>query len=343
MNELIRAVVAMSWPLLVVGRASGRPRGGSVLLVMIGLVLVSGFVFGALVPADLLFLPSWTGLGAGMLSLVLWVLLGSLARVAGGVSLPGPPLLSAIAIGALIGEIGAAGMIAGVSDKRSAARLALAAAGGAMIGRVGDPALLLLMDQVGWSLAPLGLLTALVAVPGGALPRIEGHTVVTAAAALVAAAAIFAGDFLPHVLAAGCLLMAALAGGKLRHVDLKPVGWCLGLTVLVVLSTASGLPELAAWGLELVQEILGAWRMPGLTAIGVLIAVLSEGISGALLTSAVLDRALDLTVDGVPTALAAGLAVGGLAPLVIVGAVREGLLRWAAQVFLALLWAGLVL
>ncbi len=83
--------------------------------------------------------------------------------------------------------------------------------------------------------------------------------------------------------------------------------------------------------------------MPGLTAIGVLIAVLSEGISGALLTSAVLDRALDLTVDGVPTALAAGLAVGGLAPLVIVGAVREGLLRWAAQVFLALLWAGLVL
>ncbi|MDG1481455.1 MAG: hypothetical protein P8R54_17805 [Myxococcota bacterium] len=343
MNELIRAVVAMSWPLLFVGRGSERVRSGTGLLIMIGLVLVSGLVLGSLVPADLLFLPSWTGLGSGMLSLVLWVLLGSLARVAGGVSLPGPPLLSAIAIGALVGEIGAAGMIAGISDKRAAARLALAAAGGAMVGRVGDPALLLLMDQVGWSLAPLGLLTAMVAVPGGSLPRIEGHTVVTAAAAVVATAAIFAGDFLPHVLAAGCLLMAGLAGGKLRVVDLRPVGWCFGLTVLVLLSTASGLPELAAWGLELVQEILGSWRMPGLTAIGVLIAVLSEGISGALLTSAVLDRALDLTVEGVPTALAAGLAVGGLAPLVIVGAVREGLLRWAVQVFLALLWAGLVL
>ena len=75
MNELIRAVVAMSWPLLFVGRGSERVRSGTGLLIMIGLVLVSGLVLGSLVPADLLFLPSWTGLGSGMLSLVLWFLL----------------------------------------------------------------------------------------------------------------------------------------------------------------------------------------------------------------------------------------------------------------------------
>ncbi|MFT5683397.1 MAG: hypothetical protein ACI8RZ_004328 [Myxococcota bacterium] len=343
MSELIRAVVALSWPLLVVGRLSGRRAAGLSLLILVAIVLVSGFALGALTPADVLHLPAWTGLGGGMLSLLLWVLLGSLARAAGGVSLPGPPILSAIAAGALIGELGAAGMIAGMSDKRAAARLALAAAGGAMIGRIGDPALLLLMDQVGWSLAPLGLLTALVALPGGALPRLEGRPLVTGAAAVVAVAAVFSGTFLPHVLAVGCVLMAALAGGKVRQTDLKPVAWCLGLTVLVVVSTTSGLPELAAWGLELIQEILGAWRLPALAALGALIAVLSEGISGALLTTAILDRALDLTVDGVPAALAAGLATGGLAPLVVVGAVREGLLRWGAQVLLAILWAGLVL
>ncbi len=342
MTEVVRVVVAMSWPLLVAGRVTGRRRAGVLLLILVGFSLVGGSLLGALTPTDLLHLPDWTGLSQGSLSLLLWVLLGVLARAAGGVSLPGPPILSAIAAGALIGELGAAGLIAGagLTDRRAAARLALAAAGGAMIGRIGDPALLLLMDRVGWSLAPLGLLTALVALPGGPLPRLSGRPLVTGAAAIIATAAVLAGSHLPAVLAAGCLLMAALAGGALRRVDLRPVGWCLGLVALVVLSTAGGLAELAAWGLELVAESLGG---PLLVLIGALIAVLGEGITGALLGSAILDRALDLTVPDVSVALAAGLATGGLAPLVIAGAVREGLLRWSAQVLLAVLWAGLVL
>jgi hypothetical protein len=83
--------------------------------------------------------------------------------------------------------------------------------------------------------------------------------------------------------------------------------------------------------------------LPVLTAAGALVSLLADGAAGALLGTAIVDRALDLRVTGVPAALAAGLAVGGLTPLVMVGAVREGLSRWALQVLLAILWAGLVL
>ena len=343
MNELIAAVVATSWPLLVSGRLVGRRRALAMLAALIVMVLVGGGVLGALAPADALYLPAWTGLGGAMLSLILWAMLGMLARAAGGVSLPGPPLLTAIAAGALIGELGAAAMIAGMTDKRAAARLALAAAGGAMIGRIGDPALVLLFEPVGWSLAPLGLLLALVAVPGSPLPRLDGRPLITAAAAMVAVAAAFSGAWLPHVLAAGCVLMAVLAGERVRSVELKPVGWVSGVVVLALLATASGLTELAAWGIEYVQESLGGLLLPVLTAAGALVSLLADGAAGALLGTAIVDRALDLRVAGVPAALAAGLAVGGLTPLLIVGALREGLVRWALQVLLAVLWAGLVL
>ena len=343
MNELIGAVVAMSWPLLVSGGLAGRRRSVGMVSLLIALVVAGGGLLGALSPADAIHLPQWTGLGGAMLSLLLWAMLGMLARAAGGVSLPGPPLLTAIAAGALMGEIGAAAMIAGMADKRAAARLALAAAGGALIGRVGDPALVLLFEPVGWSLAPLGLLLALVAAPGVPLPRLEGRPLVTGVAALVALAAALSGVWLPHVLAAGCVVMAVLAGERVRSVELKPVALVGGLVVLSMLATASGLTELAAWGIEYVQESLGVLLLPVLTAAGALVSLLADGTAGALLGAAIVDRALDLRVTGVPAALAAGLAVGGLTPLLMVGAVREGLPRWMLQVLLAVLWAGLVL
>ena len=343
MTELIEAVVAMSWPLLVVGALAGRRWAGISLAILITMVIIGGTMLGALAPMDVLHLPAWTGLGGAMLSLVLWCLLGALARAAGGVSVPGPPILSAMVAGALIGEIAAAGMVAGLSDRRAAARLALAASGGALIGRMGDPGLVLMFDRVGWSLAPLGLLIALVALPGTPLPRMEGRPVVSGAAALIAVAAVLSGPHLPVVLGVGCVMMAALAGAQIREIDLRPVGWIFGLCVLVLLATTAGLPELAALGLETIHETLGGLLLPAVAGIGALAAVLGEGASAALLGSAIFDRALDLSVEGVPAALVAGLAVGGLSPLIVAGALREGLLRWAVQVILAIAWAGLVL
>ena len=137
--------------------------------------------------------------------------------------------------------------------------------------------------------------------------------------------------------------MAVLAGERVRSVELKPVALVGGLVVLSMLATASGLTELAAWGIEYVQESLGVLLLPVLTAAGALVSLLADGTAGALLGAAIVDRALDLRVTGVPAALAAGLAVGGLTPLLMVGAVREGLPRWMLQVLLAVLWAGLVL
>ena len=74
MNELIAAVIATSWPLLVSGRTVGRRRAWIWIVALIVAASVGGGVLGALMPADALYLPVWTGLGGAMLSLILWYL-----------------------------------------------------------------------------------------------------------------------------------------------------------------------------------------------------------------------------------------------------------------------------
>ncbi len=55
-----------------------------------------------------------------------------------------------------------------------------------------------------------------------------------------------------------------------------------------------------------------------------------------------MDRALDLRVPGLAVALAVGIGVGGLGPLVIAGAVREGFRRWVLAVVLAAIYVQLI-
>jgi hypothetical protein len=56
-----------------------------------------------------------------------------------------------------------------------------------------------------------------------------------------------------------------------------------------------------------------------------------------------LDRAMSLNIDGARLALTAGLAVGGLGPLVVAGALRAGWKRWFLQVVVTVIYVGLVL
>jgi hypothetical protein len=263
--------------------------------------------------------------------------------------------VGAFLAGAAMGELGAAAALAGAArDRAGAARLALAAMGGAMIGRVGDPAVLVLaarVDSRAWALVPLGLAMALVAAPrrDHLRPHAAGSLPVTGVTAVVALIGAFAPTLLGPALGVGVLALAGLAlarRGAAQTLDgealgrlLGPTLWTLGSVVLALVATAAGLPLVAAEGLAQVMDQVGPVLMPLGVAVAASLSALIDGPAAGLLLAAFVDRAAFYRGDGLALVAMLGAAVGGLGPLVVAGALRAGLLRWLAQVGLAVAWA----
>lgn len=354
MPPVVAVALGCGGALLLLALASPWSRLRVPLSLLAALVTgVAGLATGILLPSDLWRLPGYVGLSSAVLHLLLWAAYGGLAAAAGGLWMPGPPVLGAALSGALLGELGAAGALAGIArDRAGAARLVLAAMGGAMLGRVGDPAFLLLgMGPRPWALIPLALGMIAVAAPGRAqVAAAGGSRAVTGLSVLVAGGALAWPQGLGLVLGLGALGMAVLAGLAFRALPpgawkervgtaVHPLAWCLGSALILVAVTAGGLPELAALGLEEIREEALPWMAPGLALCGAVLAALIDGAGASLFGLAFLDRALSLKVDEAPRFLAIGLAAGGLGPLLIAGALRAGGWRWALQLVLAVAWA----
>ncbi|MEL6349021.1 MAG: hypothetical protein AAFV53_38305 [Myxococcota bacterium] len=347
MNELIWTLVLMSWPLALIGLVGSLRRGtiwaASLLLAAVG----GGVLMGALHLGELVWLPQWTGLADSMILLVLWAVFGGFARAAGGARLPGTSSFSAVISGALVGEIAATVILtANVEDRGKAARTALAASAGGFFGRLGNPGMLLLTERdpdMLFTLVPLGLLCALVVMPGGMAAPPKGRLSVTVVAGLTALGTLVSGPLAWAPVMAGCVGMAALAWPNRQAIDWQMPLRAAMIAAVVVLSATAGLPEMAALGLEEIAEPLGAWFKPALTLAGALVAMLGDTAGAGLFADAMLDRAMDLHVAGAAAALAAGITAGGLGPLLLARAFREGWLRWLIQIAIAVGWSALVL
>jgi hypothetical protein len=61
----------------------------------------------------------------------------------------------------------------------------------------------------------------------------------------------------------------------------------------------------------------------------------------ALFLAALVDRTLDLRMDGFATVCAIACAVGPLGTLVVARALRKGIVRWLLQVALGMAWVWL--
>ena len=320
-------------------------RRGWVALGVVAVAAVGGLVQRVLVPADLWTLPAYTGLQAEAGGLALWAVYALFARRAGAV-VSGPPWLVAPLLGATLGEVPAAAILASsAADPAAASRLALAAAAGGLLGRVGDPAIVAMGARAPiLLLAPLAALALLVARPRASdLRRTEGASWLPLGIAGAVAAASVALP-LPIALGAGCLALGALA---LRRPGGLPwawseLAWPLGCAALVLIVTVGGLPELVAMGLEITQGRLGRVPLWALTGVSGLFAALLDGPAAGLLGAATLDRALGLRDPALALAVAAGAALGGLGPLVAAGAVRKGLPRLLLTIAVGCAYVGLL-
>ncbi len=321
---------------------SARARALAPLLA-VGAV-AAGLGLGFLVGADLLNLPSWTGLGAEAASLVGWALFGMAARRAPRPWLPGPPALVAWLAGALFGEVAGAALVAApAKDREQAARLAMAAAAGGLVGRVGDPALLALGERVSpLLLLPLSALLLLLARPRET-PEAGGSRAVTAVGLAVAVGAALLPGMAAAPLLVGAVVLLALGWRRAAEPGTwrEPL-WVLGSVTLALIGAISGLWELLAGSLEWMANDWGAVPLGPLAGLAGLVALFVDGPLAGLGAAAALDRALDLRGPGVGFALAVGAAVGGMGPLVVAGAVKQGFRRWVLGVLLAGVYVALL-
>ena len=149
MSPVVTGIIIATVPLLGLGLfGPWRWRLGAALPLVIGAFAAAASA-GVVVFSDLWVVPQGLGMASTLTMALLWIAFGAVARTAGPLRIPGPPWLVALVMGAGLGEVAAAAILsAGASSPKGAARLALAAAGGGMVGRLGDPALLLIAKDL---------------------------------------------------------------------------------------------------------------------------------------------------------------------------------------------------
>lgn len=212
-----------------------------------------------------------------------------------------------------------------------------------MIGRVGDPAVLLLAGnhpELIAGLVPLGIVCALVARPSpdDLVLAEDGNRPRTAVVFLVAVAALVP-QLTPWAILVGILALGLLAKDRRGHVDLAGLGWQLCAVIVAVLAVVGGAAEQAAFGFEWAAELADWMGPPVLALVSAVLTALTDGTGMAVFAAAIVDRAVSVDSMALLPGLTAGIAVGGLAPLIAAGAVRPGLKIWLLQVGLAVLWA----
>ncbi len=268
-----------------------------------------------------------------------WLLVGAAARRCGGLSL-GPSLgLSALIGGALLGDVAAAGLIAGqVEDPRRAARAALVASAGAALSGIGTPATLLVARP--GAIWPAALLCAAVAWPrgpGGARPA--GRTGLTAGLAIAALISWWspAGGL---ALAGGALLIAGAVPrlGRREALAAAQLAAVAGLSWLAWRSGALGIAER---GLGWAAALPGGGALPALA--GWLAGAAGGEPAAALALAALGEAPLRPSWPGLGAAAAAGLSAGGLGPLLACGGLRAGWRIWLLQGATVAAWAALSL
>ena len=346
MSSAIAGIVASTVPLLVLGLLShGRWRLPAAAVLVAASFAIAGSK-GVVMLEDLWVLPLGLGMTDQLVLLLLWCLLGSAARAVGPISIPGPTWLTPLLMGAGMGEVPAAAMLSlSAKTPQGAARLALTAAAGAMLGRLGDPAMLILLEghpQATLAILPLGLVIAVIVRPraddvhswDGRVTALHGVLLAVIVAAAVPGLTLWA-------ILAGIGLFVYWSREGQRPLELATPAWQMAALVLAVLAIGGGAAEQAAVGLELSVELLGEWAPPILVGATALLAALTDGLAMAVFSQGIIDRAMSLDAGLLVAPMAAGVAVGGLGPLVAAGALKAGWRLWLLQVLAAVLWGWL--
>lgn len=343
LNALLTALCLIGFGLYGEGgRLSARFALAPLLLGLLGAGLLGVLVF----PVDVLGLPQAVRLELDLALLLAASLFGLLGRGALPAGIPGPPVVVAPLLGALLGELPAAAILGSMApDGAARARLALGAMAGGFVGRLGDPALLLFGrfdPHLVYTLLPLGLLALVLGRPqaGDLQPAAEGGDRVALGILVgVALLALVPQAALPALIL-GSVGLALRQKRRLQRADLAPLAWTAVGATLVVVAVAGGGPGLMAFGFEQSHFLAGRYVEPGLALGGAVGAFIGGGAGASLFGVAFLDRAVGAHLYAAPFALAAGIGAGSVAPLIAADGLRHGWWRQLLLVAGAVAWVG---
>ena len=281
--------------------------------------------------------------------LLVWLEFTLLVQWAGGVPIRGPLGPLAFFGGAFVGELGAAVLLCPrAGDPGNRARVALTASAGAMMSPLGSPVTLLLVEPGHFGLL-LPLVLAGVAWPRGwamddparphlPLTRSGANRNAWIVAAVLLGVVVSSADL--WVLFAGCLLLMV---GNIRtkgrpHESWGLQIWVTSVALLVFFTQSSG----ALWelkeGLGLLMETGSSGLSEAAVLVGALTAIVGTEAGAAMISVGVADAGLQEVPGSIWSPYAAGLAVGGLAPLLASGGFLRGLRLWIVQLGVVLLW-----
>lgn len=265
-------------------------------------------------------LASWRGLDLAVL--LGWLMLGAGARKLRP-RLWGPLGLQAVVAGLVLGDLGAAALMAGlVEDPEKRARAALVASGAALLSPIGTPATLLMARP--WELGLLPLALILVVWPRGEASS-EGRIAVTVGLAAVAGLALWS----PLVVAVAGLGVALWT----RQLPWRAMVWLAGLSVVAAAAQSSGAVHQLGLGLDYLVLAAGP-DLAHLALAGAVsgIALLSGEAPAALVFQQVIEANHLFKDPALPALLAASVGVGGL-----IGGPRA-LRLWWRQLAVLLVW-----
>ncbi|MCP4803989.1 MAG: hypothetical protein GY913_08850 [Proteobacteria bacterium] len=251
-----------------------------------------------------------------VLTLVLWLVLGLLARAA-NVWLPRQAGVAAVVGGLLLGDLATALLLGPrCKDGETAIRVALVASGAAIVSPIGTPATLILGTSP--ALVALAVPLVLVAWPRGELDGGGNKTALGVLTGLVGLMLFLPADTTPWVLLGGCVPLLGMGLRSLRTTPVPwgPLAWVLGAAVLLTSVDHAGTLNEAAIGIEWLFGIAPAATRYGLFGVAALSAAVAGEGAGSLAAADLLSTFLELG-PAPRAALVAGLGIGGLGPVLL--------------------------
>ena len=138
-------------------------------------------------------------------------------------------------------------------------------------------------------------------------------------ASLVFLGAVFMSDQLLWFVSVGSVVLIPLVLKRTQRPSITPVLWGVGVLPVALIAVLGGGPELISWGLESIQVNYAEVLSATMCCIGFVFSALTDPTAAGVVAFSLMSNALDLKDSTLVQQLGVGVALGGIAPILLLG------------------------
>jgi hypothetical protein len=298
---------------------------------------------GSLVFSDLWMLPIYTDLLPQMITVFLWLCLGLLLGSNGRAKQIGNPVITSFFLGFFIGEWGGAlWLLKRCKDGNSRSKLICAVLAGGLVSPFGDIGWFTMLQET-WKVVyfiPLSII-ALLFAKGEVGEELETKSESIFPYILGGLTGLMSLVFYEQkiiVLAVALFVAIYWTREYLSEVPFRWAGLFVFSALAINITVAGGTNELIAWGLEDVQYSHPSYLLGALSLGTVALSCFLGEMQSVIFASAVMERSLDIQLDGVYFMMAAGISIGGSTPILIAKCLSNGWKIYAGLLLISIIY-----